>query len=116
MRAMVSARASLSAPGLVDMLSDELVLCAAARAETGVPVRIDRVRVGVPLTVAFAFGVGFGFGPPDDIEVGVDARGLEDVDTGVDAWLFSGDDVEARPDADELGFLVEADMAGLNAA
>ncbi len=65
MSAMVSARASASA--LVDMLSDELALCAAARADTGVPVRMDRVRVGVPL-VAAAVVV-------DVDDVGVDARG-----------------------------------------
>ncbi|KAJ2976470.1 hypothetical protein NUW58_g8079 [Xylaria curta] len=60
---------------------------------------MDLVRVGVPLAVAFAAGAGE--------EVGVEARGpLEDGD----AWLLSVEDV--RPDAEELGFLVAADMVG----
>lgn len=101
MSAIVSARASEST--LVDMLNEELALCAAARAETGVPVRMDRVRVGVPLAVAFA-----GEGTDD---VGVDDRGvLEDAEDDDDAWLLSVEDAEVRPDAEELGFLVAADM------
>lgn len=100
MSAMVSARASASAPARVDMLSDELALCAAARADTGVPARMDLVRVGVPLVVAFTAGVA------DD--VGVEALGVLADDA---AWVVSVEDV--RPDAEELGFFVTADMMRL---
>lgn len=88
------------------MLNDELARCAAARADTGVPERIDRVRVGVvPLVVAFVVAAGVAV-----LEVGVEARGTrEDADAAV--WLSSVDDV--RADVEGLGFLIAADMVGV---
>lgn len=100
MSATVSARESESI--LLDILRDELALCAAARADTGVPVRMDRVRVGVPLVVAFAV--------LDEVadDVGVEDLGVFEA---AGAWTLSAE--AARPDTEGFGLLVAADMVGL---
>lgn len=88
---MVSARASGSA-SVPELLSGDSLLPAAARADTGVPDRMERVRATEP-----------GADP-----VGVDDRGgfrTGDEDGDVD----SVDDILPTPPAG--GFLVAADMA-----
>ena len=78
-------------PAVLEILRDEVVLCvAAARADIGVPPRVDRVLPGV-LEVPVPFVE----------EVGVDARVCFD-------GVFSVE--EARPCAADSGFLGVADI------